>query len=87
MHACIASPYLGSADSAAVSHVYSLTWSGILVDTSAHKMAEGPAKRLFGNIVKMFEAIGTVGPDETLGAAAERILGPQYEASEECSGV
>jgi len=45
----------------------------------AYKTRRGPAARLFGDAVKMFEAIGSVGPTETLAAAAERVLGPQYE--------
>ena len=60
--------------------VYCTTMAGVPGYSCAHKMQDVHARRHFNNIIKAFEAIGTVGGDETLGAVAERVLGPQYDA-------
>jgi hypothetical protein len=52
--------------------------------SSSHKLKGAFAERLFKNSVKVYEAIASIGASESIGAVANRLLGPQYSAGEVC---
>ena len=65
--------------------VYCTTMAGVPGYSCAHKMRDISARRHFENIIKAFEAIGTVGGAETLGAVAERVLRSGHSTTPKCS--
>ena len=46
--------------------------------SASHKLDKAFGERLIKNAVAVYEAIGTIGEDESIGAVADRLLGAQY---------